>query len=383
MGLCHCKPKRDQKDNFDGEPTEPPLDKKRSVPKIRDIDHLRTHVDKVDGSLDEIEKLDIEIDFFTAEDFSDDEDEFTLECDVPMSPQSPRDELSGVVEQDVAQCREGIKEWIGPEDAPCIGSAAKPVPRCPLEKMPEASFCASAPEVFNLRVGPDYDRHGKKAPSIGSIYSPIGLDVYRSSKPVMHVGSKLRIPTLPYSTNSPHAPPVFILNMQVPVARPSMMSKDLQGECINVIISWVMPRHTADAFGDRENLSGSLALLEQWCVRAFEDDKFRGRFKVMAKVPHGVPRPLRSYNGKPTLVTGSGKVFRGEGYIEVDCNIANWCYLARVSIYSLWAAMKEQRGDFGCTIESRENMYMPEKILGCIQFAQIDLDHAPQWPFPL
>lgn len=126
-----------------------------------------------------------------------------------------------------------------------------------------------------------------------------------------------------------------------------------------------------------------LLLLEKWCIKAFEDDNFRGRFKIMGKVPRGVPKVLASYNGKPTLVTGSGKVFRGENYIEVDCNVADWCYPARITLYSFWASCKEQRGSFGCTIESRENEYMPEKILGCLQFAQFDMDHAPEWPFAL
>jgi len=278
-----------------------------------------------------------------------------------------------------------VVDWVGPEDGPLPGATnVNTVPRCPLADMPEASFCMASSDVFNLRVGPDYNIHGGKEPSSPALYAPIGLDMYHSASPVYHVASKLKLPKLPYETNSKSAPAVFVINIQVPISQPSFVYKDLAGETINLVMQWVIKKETAEKFSNRDDLPPCLALLEEWCVRAFEDEQFRGRFKIMGKVPTAnVPMGLSQFNGKPTLVTGSGKVFRGDGYIEVDCNIANWCYPARVSLYTLWATIKHQRGNFGCTIESRENMYMPENILGCFQFSQIDPNHAPEWPFAL
>merc|ERR1711939_1032183 len=117
------------------------------------------------------------------------------------------------------------------------------------------------------------------------MYAAIGMDVFHSHRPVHNVGSKMRIPQLPYPTHSPHAPPVFILNIQLPTATPNMWSKDLQGETINVVIVWAMTRVTAEAYANRDTIPPCCHLFEEWCERAFDDDDFKGRFKLIAKVP--------------------------------------------------------------------------------------------------
>ncbi len=70
-------------------------------------------------------------------------------------------------------------------------------PRGPLADMPGQAWCAWLGEFFHVRVGPDYDRHGKKAASDGSIYSPIGIDIYKSSSPIYHYGRTMKLPQLP------------------------------------------------------------------------------------------------------------------------------------------------------------------------------------------
>jgi hypothetical protein len=147
---------------------------------------------------------------------------------------------------------------------------------------------------------------------------------------------------------------------------------------------FAIKRSTAEGFRKRnEGLDPALALLEEWCKRATEDEEWFFRFKMMAKVPDGIPSALERFNGKPTLVSNPlHQVHRGSNYIEIDVNIAHWCYLARILLYGLWTSCGEQKGFFGCTIESREDEHMPETMLGGLQFCQLNLDAAAEWPLP-
>ena len=43
--------------------------------------------------------------------------------------------------------------------------------------VPEHSWCKCDATQFNVRIGPNYDRHKKKAPSSTPLYVPYAVDV--------------------------------------------------------------------------------------------------------------------------------------------------------------------------------------------------------------
>ena len=75
--------------------------------------------------------------------------------------------------------------------------------------------------VFELRVGPDYNRFKQKAPSGVPMFELIGMDMFSSPAKIDNLASKLSIPAdwtagelgVTYSEN---IPPLFIVNVQVP-----------------------------------------------------------------------------------------------------------------------------------------------------------------------
>lgn len=381
------------------------------------MDEFRDRFDKCDVELEQVELGDM---FFTAGDLTeydqdgsggDTEDEEEAAYDMVQTPKKGRKiglSSAGRFIPRIPQCRRNtqketeemriaamldasadpaalwgeIQEWAGPDGAPRACSS-RAVPRVPFEELLPQQQCPSDPSEFKLRIGPNYKKNGFKAPSDGSMYVLLGKDVFRSEHPIKNIASKMQLPVLPYETNSPSAPQLLIMNVQLPIEKPSLIGQNTNGPTVNLVLTYAMTPETAIAFketrGTAKGLPPALQLLEEWSVRSFEDDAFRGRLKWIVQVQGGLPSALSQFNGKPILITGSGTNHRGPNYIMVDCNISKWCFLARATLYGMWSALSQRRWEMGATIEAREDKSMPEKLLGCARFAEDNLDEVPSW----
>ena len=114
-----------------------------------------------------------------------------------------------------------------------VSSSGKPVAG---ETFPFAECSASSPfpphswgradhSRFNVRIGPNYERNKKKAPSASPLYEIFAVDVFATEKRVDHVMEKMYIPELDsmlFSETHPHVPGVFVVQVQIPSEKPPM-----------------------------------------------------------------------------------------------------------------------------------------------------------------
>eukprot|EP01062_Namystynia_karyoxenos_P083928 TRINITY_DN9766_c0_g1_i7.p1 TRINITY_DN9766_c0_g1~~TRINITY_DN9766_c0_g1_i7.p1 ORF type:complete len:667 (+),score=187.57 TRINITY_DN9766_c0_g1_i7:111-2111(+) len=286
--------------------------------------------------------------------------------------------------------KERPHEWTGPPTAPKagLGSMVRCVPRRALDDAEPSTASDGYAAGWRLRCGPDYSHNRKKAPSLEALYSFHGADVYRSKQPLEHVASRLQLPKV--SCDCAGLPPVFVFCAQIPFCEsPSVWGQDLGGPTVNVILTFVCKESAAEATRAHdqggEHCPGA-ALIREYGRRVppgrrltLADDAFLGRFKLAVRAAEGVPSAFAGYNGKPVLVTKSGRYFSGEGYLEVDCNMREWAYPARFALYTSWSKLGQFRCHIGLCVEAREDDEMDERLLGCCQVSEIDWDGAAEW----
>eukprot|EP00756_Hemistasia_phaeocysticola_P004180 Hpha_TRINITY_DN12680_c0_g1::TRINITY_DN12680_c0_g1_i2::g.49938::m.49938 len=281
-------------------------------------------------------------------------------------------------------------KWEGPASAPKAGSGThvKSVPRGPLAEMGPQEACDGWSQGWQLRCGPDYRKTGKKVPSLDALYSFQGADLWRSSNPLENIAEKLQVPVVDFDTHG--LPPTFIFNLQVPYSEaPSMWGQDLGGPTVNAALIFTCKESTAEAM--RRHLAGEepcpgAALIREYANRIplgkrmiMKDDPFLGRFKLAVRADEGVPGTFSRYNGKPVLVTGSGRYFRSERTMEVDCNLRNWAYPARIALYGLWGKLGQFKVHVGICVEARDDSEMNERLLGCAQLSEVNWVDAKEW----
>jgi Protein ENHANCED DISEASE RESISTANCE 2, C-terminal len=136
----------------------------------------------------------------------------------------------------------------------------------------------------------------------------------------------------------------------------------------------------------------------------------------------GVPSFISSYNSKPVLVTKSGTLSRGSfeavtiaahchqqlqqqqqqavtattdsasycsssttttssssassSYLEMDCDVRAWCYLAKKALYYLYPRFSKTSLSVAFVLEGREDSELPEQLLGCCTLTNLDPSKA-------
>jgi Protein ENHANCED DISEASE RESISTANCE 2, C-terminal len=136
-----------------------------------------------------------------------------------------------------------------------------------------------------------------------------------------------------------------------------------------------------------------------------------------------VPSFISSYNSKPVLVTKSGTLSRGSfeavtvaahshqlqqeqqeqqqavttaadstscsssnsssissgsssSYLEMDCDVRAWCYLAKKALHYLYPRFSKTSLSVAFVLEGREDSELPEQLLGCCTLTNLDPSKA-------
>jgi len=250
------------------------------------------------------------------------------------------------------------------------------------------SFSNSDASTFALRVGPNYKKAKRKAPSGPALYDLVSMDFIYADAALRNTADKFRIPTIPgitdASTGHVHIPPMLIVNTWLPGEEPTMFGGSKNGaadsETYSIPLVFVLSKDTLEQLRDLDNASPGVKLLSEWCRRAENEADFRGRFKCMGMIENiestGVPKFIQGYNGKPALVTKSGVFQRRENYIEMTINVNMWAFLAKKGLHTLIPTFPDFIFNIGFTIEARKDEEMPEVLLGGCRLVNLDPEKA-------
>ncbi|KAL7541014.1 hypothetical protein ACHAXR_010563 [Thalassiosira sp. AJA248-18] len=299
----------------------------------------------------------------------------------------------------------------------------------PLHSGPESTAPKTYPSwtpvdgtEFKVRVGPNYPKNGKKENSLESLYEVYAVRYYRSGKRT--VGGATRIMPLPVEeehSNNEHdddveggdetndgdaaagenhairggthhpelqetkIPDVLVVHFMLPYEPPNMFKQKDDGpggECVY----YLRPsRKFLDEISGRITPpTPATALFQKWCEECESNFGMRSRFKCMALVrdieKHNFGL-LKSYNGKPVLITESGRVcsgFHGDvRYLEMTANVHYWAFMAKKGFVSLIPKFANMQMEVGFTIQAHIDSEMPECMLGSTVLSYISEKTGP------
>jgi hypothetical protein len=214
---------------------------------------------------------------------------------------------------------------------------------------------------FRVRCGPNYAKSGRKGGSAESLYEVYCVRYFRSGRRTECAAGIMPLPTGAATTmpagggeevgdeggataavvdegvvgagdhcpelDGTKIPDVLVVHFTLPYESPNMFKQNDDGpggECIY----YLRPsRRFLDEISGKSPSTPATQLFARWCMLCEFDEKMRGRFKCMALVrdieKHNFGL-LKTYNGKPVLITDSGSVVCGRHgdvrYLELTVN---------------------------------------------------------------
>jgi hypothetical protein len=239
------------------------------------------------------------------------------------------------------------------------------------------------PRLFNVRAGPDYNRHKKKAPSQFSIYEPFAIDFFCTKLRIDHAATRFTLPDFAVDTHNEFVPPIFIVQLQMPSEPPtSVFSSSEDGPGWAMIMYYRITEETCKQLADLDNASPAVKLFAKWCEMAPQDAAWRGRFKVICNCSNiaelGIPSTIAAYNAKPVLIRRTGSIVRGlaNRYMEMDIHVHKFANIARQSIFLLSSRCGLMNMQIGFVVEGRENEELPEAVFACVAVNKPQEDQA-------
>lgn len=242
-------------------------------------------------------------------------------------------------------------------------------------------------DMFNIRMGPDYKKHGFKSPSLSFFYEPFGLDVLRSDEIITNVAPHLMFPTQP-SCYDPACglPAILVVNTQLPLLSPSMFASSESDPGWSIIAYYRIRKEAVDWGMSSSGIVDrppALQVFKRMLGRGFSDRslafKAIGMVSDLEKQNLPMASLISKYNGKPVLVTASSNFYAGTvpyPYLEIDYNVRKWSLLARTTLVQLTDKLKHLTVHVGYLVEATENEDLPERMLGGTTVRNIDLESA-------
>jgi hypothetical protein len=97
---------------------------------------------------------------------------------------------------------------------------------------------------FRVRTGPNYSKLGLKAPSVGTAYETLSIDMYQCERKICNIGRFLSLPSADADDIACGIPRYFIVNAQLPAYPPNNPvwgDKKEDGPGISMVFCFVLP----------------------------------------------------------------------------------------------------------------------------------------------
>jgi hypothetical protein len=225
--------------------------------------------------------------------------------------------------------------------------------------VPEHTWCQCDHKQFQTRIGPDYKKHGKKAPSSTPIYEPCAVDVICTKLRKDHIAEKMKLMDVSdIKTNHPHIPPIFVVQMQIPSDPPPNIWATVEdGPGWAIVMYFKITEESCKQLLNFETASPALKLFAQYCEKAETDAAWRSRFKIICSCLNldqmGLPSMIVNYNAKPVLIRRTGTLYRGQNHLEFDVHVHKFANLAKQSIHMISSRCGEMFMQIGFVIEGK------------------------------
>jgi len=227
-----------------------------------------------------------------------------------------------------------------------------------------------------VREGPDYKRNGRKSPSLPHVYQVVAGDIFRRPKILYDVASVVTLPPVPdpAEVNDTGLPRRFVLNVIIPAEAPPLISAKTDDACYQVVLYF-----TATTAALREWVRGgspASRLFARWVREGLSDAEVKERFKLLVRMENLKEAGLtwlQKYNGKPALITKSGRMSVGDDFVEMSMNTFFFAYITKKGISSILPRVKDLKLHCAVTIEGRDNDELPEQALAAGRIPGLDL----------
>ena len=263
--------------------------------------------------------------------------------------------------------------------------------------MPGWGWAPQKGSLFDVRVGPDYAKKKRKAPSAEALYDCLSVDFFGFTLRPDYVADTLKLPPLSPALRQMEkkltVPVNIIINLQFPrKITTSLFSKRNDGEGALFLIVFRMKESTARlclADEATEDVPNSIKLLKKTFENADEDPGHNlfGCFKQIGRIVNieeidvpGILTPLLKFNGKPRLLRTIKFRRLGHHSVEIlsgtfDCN-----YILRSAVINYKDAMGDFVMDLAWCLEGEGDEEQPEQVLGCFQLVRAEFKHATMFP---
>ncbi len=179
-------------------------------------------------------------------------------------------------------------------------------------------------------------------------------------------------------------PDVLVVHFMLPYEPPNMFKQKDDGKGGECVYYLRPSQRFLDEISGKIPETPATKLFVKWCHECESDIQMRSRFKCMALVrdieKHNMGL-LKSYNGKPVLITESGRACSGYHgdirYLEMTANVHYWAFMAKKGFVSLIPKFKMMQMEVGFTIEAHADSEMPECMLGSTVLSYISESTGP------